>query len=285
MDLNKTIEIDVNVKLTGELPPLFPNFLIGTKIGNWIMFRDPNQDSMVNITLSVTSPDWCTAELQNETIKIDLFSNSEKTTKLQVTITETAPALIEGEIEITAKFSPPDNWMFNPSEDSVNFSIIPRYVGSLDATIEPLEGLDEFIVPPDENTTLPLNITNNYNGETKVTINFEESGAEKKWNISLDQAEIIIPKGETKTVYITIRPPSIDKLQRINGTITLTPETTIDIDVAEEYLSGESFEILTGPIVKEEEDEFEVDTNLLILLVVVIVILIIIGLIIRRKRA
>ena len=170
VDLNETLYINVNVGLKGELPLLFPELLIGTKIGKWIIFRDENQNSTVNVNLSVTSPIWCTAELEKEIIEVDLFSDSKKSTKLMVTIKETALALQEGQIKIKAEFSPPGNekWMFKSSENETSFKIISKYSGNIKATIEPLEKVNKFIVKPNVNTTLPLNITNNFNGETKI---------------------------------------------------------------------------------------------------------------------
>ena len=285
IDLNKTIEVDVDVKLTGELPKFFPKLFINTKIGNWIIFRDKNQNSTVNVTLSVASPDWCTAKLEHESIEIDLLSNSKKSTKLYVTIKESALALQEGEIELKADFSPPENWMFGPSKDTTNFTIVSKYVGNITAVIEPLDGVDSFIVKPNVNTTLPLNITNNFNGETKVTIDFDNDSSDLNWNVSLDQDEILIPKDDTKTVNIIIKPPSSKKMQEITGTFILKPKSTVDIKVADEYLAGESIEISTGPIVKEKiEEEFEIDTTMLaIILLIIILVIIVIIVFLKRK--
>ena len=286
MDLNETLYINVNVGLKGELPLLFPELLIGTKIGKWIIFRDENQNSTVNVNLSVTSPIWCTAELEKEIIEVDLFSDSKKSTKLMVTIKETASALQEGQIKLKAEFSPPENWMFEPSEAETNFTIISKYSGNITATIEPLEKVDKFIIKPNVNTTLPLNITNNFNGDTKVTIDFDNDNPELNWSISLSQDEITILKGETKTVNIIIKPLSSKEMQELKGNFTLTPKSTVDINIVDEYLKGNSIKVSTGPIIeKSTEEKFEINTNMLILLIVVIVILVIIVLIIRRKKA
>jgi len=285
IDLNKTIEVDVDVKLTGELPKFFPKLFINTKIGNWIIFRDKNQNSTVNVTLSVASPDWCTAKLEHESIEIDLLSNSKKSTKLYVTIKESALALQEGEIELKADFSPPENWMFGPSKDTTNFTIVSKYVGNITAVIEPLDGVDSFIVKPNVNTTLPINITNNYNGEIKVTTNFESYGHELKWDVWVDPYEIVIAKGETKTVNIILKPPTTDEMQKLNATITLTPKSTSDMDIDDEYLKGDPIELFTGEIVKEKiEEEFEIDTTMLaIILLIIILVIIVIIVFLKRK--
>jgi hypothetical protein len=286
VDLNETLNIDVNVGLTGELPLLFPQFLVGTKIGNWIMFRDENQNSTVNVTLSVESPDWCTAELVNNKIELDLMSDSKESTKLKVTIKETALALKTGEIKVKAKFNPSSNWMFKPSEDTADFNITSKYVGNITAVIEPLQGVDEYIVEPGVNTTLPLNITNNFNGETRVKIDFNDDSSEINWTVSLDREEINIPKGGTETVNIIIKPSSAKKEQVMQITFELTPTSTEDIDIDDQHKVGETIEVFTGPILKEKiEDEFPIDTNMLILLIVVLVILIILALIIKKKKA
>ena len=286
MDLNKTILINVTVGLTAELPSLFSKFLVGTKIGNWIMFRDKNKNSTVNVTLSVTNSSWCKAELEKKIVKVDLFSNSKTSTKLMVTIKETALALQEGQIKLKAEFSPPENWMFKPSENETSFKIISKYSGNIKATIEPLEKVDKFIVKPNVNTTLPLNITNNFNGETKVKIDFNNDNPELNWSISLSQNEITIPKGKNGTVSIIIKPSSSKEMQELKGNFTLAPKSTVDIDLEDQYLTGNSIKISIGTLVKKStEDEFEINTNMLIILIVIIVILAIIVLMIKRKKA
>ena len=285
IDLNKTLKINISVGITGELPSLFPKFLVGTKIGNWIMFRDKNKNSTVNVTLSVTNSTWCKAELEKKIVKVDLLSNSKTSTKLMVTIKETALALQEGQIKLKAEFSPPENWMFKPSENETDFTIISKYSGNIKATIEPLEKVDKFIVKPNVNTTLPLNITNNYNGETKVKINFNNDNPELNWSISLSQNEITIPKGKNGTVNIIIKPSSSKEMQELKGNFTLTPKSTVDIDLEDQYITGNSIKVSIGPIVKEStEDKFEINTNMLIILIVIIVIIIIAIIMIRRKK-
>lgn len=286
IDLNKTLVINVTVGLTGKLPSLFPKFLVGTKIGNWIMFRDKNKNSTVNVTLSVTNSSWCKAELEKKIIKVDLLSNTKTSTKLMVTIKETSLALQEDQIKLKAEFSPPESWMFKPSENETSFKIISKYSGNIKATIEPLENVDKFIVKPNVNTTLPLNITNNFNGETKVKIDFNNDNPELNWSISLSQNEITIPKGKNGTVNIIIKPSSSKEMQELKGNFTLTPKSTVDIDLEDQYLTGNSIKISIGTLVKKSsEDEFEINTNMLIILIVIIVILVITVLMIRRKKA
>jgi hypothetical protein len=176
--------------------------------------------------------------------------------------------------------------MFKSSEDTANFTITSKYEGNITAVIEPLQDVDEYIVEPGVNTTLPLNITNNFNGETKVKIDFINDFSEINWTVSLDKDEIIIPKGGKQTVDIIIKPSSAKKMQAIQITFELTPSSTEDIDVEDQHKVGEIIEVFTGPIKKEKiEDEFPIDTNMLILLIVILVILIILALIIKRKRA
>jgi len=287
IDLNKTMVINVSVVLTGELPSLFPDFLVGTKIGNWIMFRDINKNSTVNVTLSLTNNSWCKAELEKKIVKVDLLSNSKTSTKLMVTIKETALALQEGQIKIKAEFSPPGNekWMFKSSENETSFKIISKYSGNIKATIEPLEKVNKFIVKPNVNTTLPLNITNNFNGETKIKIDFSNDDPELNWSIYLSQNEITIPKGKNGTVNIIIKPSSSKEMQELKGNFTLTPKSTVNIDLEDQYLTGNSIIVSIGTIVKEStEDKFEINTNMLIILIVIIVILVIIVLMIIRKK-
>jgi len=319
LDINSSFELDVNVGLginqQDSLHPKYPvlsfvlpflllsdeyfhdiYFLIlmdfvPDELAGKIMFRDKNHEKAVNISLSVEAPEWCTVELENTTLTHDFLyvmnTGNVTSTKLKVKINEDAPALRTGEIKVNANFDAEENWIFASEENSTSFTVMPKYSGNITANIPAFEVEDELVIPQDVNTTIPLNITNNFNGETKVSIDYIDNVSSLNWTISLDQDEIIIPKGETKTVNIIVNSSSSKDLQTIQQTFTLNPMSTVDANVSDLYLYGDSIEISTGSIIKEkieEEDTFEIDTTTLaVILLLIIIVTIVILIFIKRK--
>ena len=69
--------IEATVKFKFDTPSFFPNFIIGTKIGNWVMFRDTEHDMSVSLSLSADEVDWVNIELP-EKITIESIGTSFK---------------------------------------------------------------------------------------------------------------------------------------------------------------------------------------------------------------
>ena len=64
MNPGENMELDVTIKFNFVKPPFFPQFLIGTRIGKWVMFRDANINMTTDIALSLSHPEFCTADLK-----------------------------------------------------------------------------------------------------------------------------------------------------------------------------------------------------------------------------
>ena len=285
--LNELQEIEFTVSFKYDLPAFFPKILLGTKIGNWIIFRDTEHSNTIEVNLSVEAPEWCDAQLIEETVYIEDIGTDFKgiKSKLAIILAEDAPALEKGDVKIFAKFNTNDSWGLAFSENSTTFTVIPEYVGNLTAVIEQLQDVDEYFVKHNANNTLQMTITNNYNGESKVKLECDNDDSEIKWNITVIPEEITIPKYSNKTVEIIIKTSSSPKKQSIQRTFKLTPQSTMEIDLSEEYLTGESIEISTGLITKKSVDEpLEIDANLMLIMILGVIIIISMILIIKKIK-
>lgn len=286
VSLNSSYSIDVSVSFKFELPRFFPKFLLGTKIGNWVIFRDKNHNMTVDIALNLEKiPEWCNAELEDTKIMIDNITTEAKTitTQLNIEINNDAPALEEGTIEISAKFTPESNWGLMSSEDKINFTITPAYVGSITAEFDLPDNTTELILSPDENTTLlPVRITNTGNGESIITIKLKDT--QENWNISIDTPEIIIAKGKTEQVNVNITTPQTKERQQMNLTLEIISKSTSETEREEGYLKGQTIELKGLTIIKEEIVE-EIDfTTITLGLIILLVSLIIIAFFFKKKK-
>ncbi len=283
--LNSSHSVDVIVSFKFELPQFFPKILLGTKVGNWVIFRDRNHSMTVDIELNLEKiPEWCDAKLENTTITIDNITTEAKTitTQLNIKIDKDAPALEKETIEISAKFTPDSNWGLKSSEDNISFTILPEYVGSITAEFDLPENTTEIILSPDKNTTIPVIITNTGNGESIIQIELKEP--QKDWNISIETPEITLEKGQTKKVNINISTPQTKEKQTMNLTLDITSKSTSETEVAEKYLQGQPVELLVLKLVKEDTNEQIDFTTLTIGLIVILVSLIIIVLFFKKKK-
>jgi hypothetical protein len=286
VSLNSSHPVDVSVSFKFELPQFFPKLLLGTKIGNWVMFRDKNHNMTVDIELKLENkPEWCTAELENTTITIDNITTDAKTvkTKLNIKIKDDAPALEKETIEIVAKFTPESNSGLRASEDKINFTLMPEYKGSITAEFDLPKNTTEIILSPKENNTLiPVVIKNTGNGESIITV--ELKNLEENWKITVDTPEITLAKGQTDEVYVNITTPQTKERKTMNLTLEITSKSTSETTDKQEYLQGQKIETLPITIIKEEIVEEMDFTTIILGLIVILISLIIIAFFFKKKK-
>ncbi len=281
VELNKTQEIPITIKFNYEKPRFFPNFLIETKIGNWVIFRDSNFNESLNITLELLeSPEKCTAYLKDKTVNVTpSIDSKEVTTSIIFTYQKDAVAFKKGIFSIKAAFEPKEKWGLTPIEATTSFEVMPSYNGTIDFTVEDMKNKTKIVnTKPGTNITIPINITNTGNHENKVTIKINEKP--ENWNVTFIPITLDIPIGETKQTKINITVPKKEDTytQKLNFTITTSANTDMDID--ETYLKGET-ETFSVELNVEKEEEKQDYSNLLLILGVLIIVLLVIAVLIK----
>ena len=286
LSLNSTHSVDVTLSFKFELPQFFPKLLLGTKIGKWVIFRDQNNNMTVDIKLNLEKiPEWCNAELKNKTITIDNITTEAKImkTKLNIKIKNDAPALEKETIELSAKFESDSSWGLTQSEDKINFTILPEYIGLINAEFNLPKNTTELVLSPDKNSTLlTVNITNIGNGESNITIKIKE--IQQNWNISIDTPETTLLPGKTDKINVNITTPQTKERQTMNLTLEITSKSTSETDIDETYLQGQTLELSGLKLIKEETTE-KIDFTIITLgLIVILVSLIIILFFFKKKK-
>jgi len=215
--------IQGTLKFKFEKPPFFPEILIGTKIGNWIMYRDIQADMNATIKLIVDyNPDWCNVELDNTAFTIVNISTDYKEIdfNININLTNEALAFEEDNIIIKANFTPEANWGLIASGDSIKIPITVAYNPDIAYEIEN----HTIEIPPTKKTTIPIKITNKANGNT--TVYFEIKDVPKDWNVTSNTSTINLLIGETKTAYLNVTSEKYFTNDTVE--IELTPVSTKD---------------------------------------------------------
>jgi hypothetical protein len=286
VSLNSSHSIDVTISFKFELPQFFPRILLGTKIGNWVIFRDRNHNMTVDIKLNLEKkPEWCDAEIENKIITINNITTDTKTvkTKLKIKINNDAPALEKETITLSAKFESESNWGLTPSEDIISFTITPEYVGLINAEFDLPKNTTELVISTDKNTTLlPVNITNIGNGESIITITIKD--IQQNWNISIDTPEITLIPSESNKINVNITTPQSKERQIMNLTLEITSKSTSETEIDETYLQGQTLELTGLKLIKDDTTEKIDFTTITLGLIVILLSLIIITFFFKKKK-
>jgi len=278
----KTLEAKVDFKF--DLPDLFPKFLVGTKIGNWVIFRDTEFDNSVNLSLSVAKkPDWCEVEIP-EIITIDNIGTSlqENTFEFNVTVNNSALGLQIDEIQIKATFTPEASWGLLESSGIGNFSIESDYVGELLSYFEFSKNLSELTFGGGETKTLKLRIINHYNAKTIV--NIEKILEDELFNISIEQEQITLDCGEDKVININITAIESDSYKNepyvlsTPDIIKLSPKASEDISVI-----GEQITIKAPDLIVEDEGDLMDIIMLVIYATIILIVLAVVIILVFKK--
>jgi len=271
-----SVEVDVNIKFKFEKPLLFPTFLIGSRIGNWIMFRDSKQDMAAEIELSVESPDFCTAKLEKSKILIENFSiefNDPVKIKLNVTIKEDAHALETGKIVVKANFTPNEKWSLNESGDVAEIPITTAYKSDITALVENTT----IEITPTKTTYIPIDIKND--GNDDAIVDLKVINVPKNWSISFVPNSIEVAADKTETVELNVT--SIKGFDNETIDLQFTPKLSKDNSYKGKTISLSLRLENDGSL---EESKSEIDIMLLIVLLVAIVAAFIVIILIARRK-
>jgi len=278
-----TKTIDITVKYRLDIDDLTARLFFNRRIGRFLLFGfghilKINGEPSAEINLSVECPDWCTATIEpsNVTTEIsNVFEEAEQPVQLTISVNESAPALEPGDIIITAESKA--LWGIGGSTNKTTISVMAAY----DSALEINTTLIREISPVNE-TVIPIDITNNGNGETTVQVSLESYP--ENWNVSFDEENITIDIGEIKQVNLLIKPVKTFENETIQ--LKFTPVSTSDEDVSETYLQGVavslSLTLLNDGSLKDENGTpgFEI----IIILSIAIVAIVIIALFLKRRK-
>jgi hypothetical protein len=275
-------EITVNVKFKLDISGLIGRFYLKRRIGRMLafgffkgyFFKFLKQLPKANISLSIQRPDWCQVNINENFVELDhnnVFQEAE--IKFTITPDKNAPAFQKEDITVIASY--PGLGSIDEITNSTNISFMPAYVSNITA-----EAKSNYTIPPKKETIISINVTNNGNGESKVNI----TGFEKEnWNITADQ-ENIIDVGETKEIFIVVKPPK--NFDNESVAFTLESMSTFE-NVDDKYRVGETIDLsitfYNDGSLKNEDDDIDI-TNFIIIAFVVIIILIIVFLIFGKKE-
>lgn len=269
-------KVKFKLDMSGISKMLFLNRRIGRiyAFGVIYFFKFIRPIPNANISMSVDSPTWCQVDFDSDSVELD-FDNvdQEATLTFNITLDKNAPALVKDQITINANY--PGIGRIDSVSNSTNITFMPAYVSNIS-----VESMKNYTISPKKEIMIPVNITNNGNGQSMIGV----TGFEKdNWNITPD-LENIINIGETKQIMIKIIPPKDFDNETI--TFTFNPMSTVE-NVSESYLQGESVELsitfFDDGSLDEGNDDIDI-TSLIIIAFVLIIILIIVYILLRKKE-
>lgn len=274
-------ELDIKVSFRLDLKLGF-NFCKYTRIGRVLLFGLLNGEFFkwlklfkfpeATLALSVEHPDWCNATLDSSNFELPMDKNfNSATLKLKISeIPADAPALQMEEIIVNAVFWGYGN--IKPSQAEINISIMAAYLPEIILATEE----EQYNISPINETIIPIDVKNEGNGESKISIEFEE--VPENWNVSLDREEITLDVDESDIVLLYVTPVKTF----VNDTVKLkfTPMSTSEEEVDEEDLLGypvylEIYLSNDGSLKEEEKDELPLLEIAVIIIIVAILIIII----------
>ena len=280
--VEKVFTLNVNYQITAPILNLFfgRRFTRAILFGPGYILKLIRGTPLININLTFESPDWCDASIEPSNVQFQLARGltGTKTATLTFSLNEDAPALVNDSININANFI--GLWTIKPASSSLSINIVPEYISHIVAEAEP-----EFTIPPLKNYSVPINITNNGNGETAVTFEVQKPDG---WNVSFNPKEIIIPTDESKQVVMkVINPPK--GFENESLMVKFIPKSTNeDYTGDEKNLQGTpvSMEFLfnnDGSLKDDEDEGVVIDISLLIVILLVIIFIIIAFVFIKRR--
>jgi len=275
-------DITFKVKFKLNLGSIAKRFFFNRRIGRAVMFgftyffKLLNQLPKANLTLSVEAPDGCQAELDKENVTLDYNNEFEEAdVTLTITLDENVTALQKMDVKIVASY--PGQGRIEAFSNNTTISFMPDYVSNLGVEMD-----SELTIPPLKETMVPINITNNGNGESSVKISIKNFDQEN-WNITFDQDEIKIGAGKTESAMIYVKPPK--EFDSVSLTLMFTPTSTVE-DVDDSYRQGDS--IVSGITFYNdgsiEEDEGLDVTMVIIIALVILIVFVLIAFILEKRK-
>jgi len=288
LSVNSTQSIDIKIKYKLNIGNFEKWFFFKRRIGRAVMFGSEYflkikqlPKAVVNLSV-IEKPDYCTAELDKNTVEFDfnnVFEENNFVLTFKINDSE-APALKESEIIIKADFKYNGSGLIATSSNTTSISFRPKYNSSIDINLSK----EEEITPLKE-TTIPINITNIGNGDTIVDIIIKD--IPEGWNASVYPEELTIDVGKTADPVDLVFMSTKDfEEEKIN--LTFSPRSVEIDDVEDKYLIGEnltvSISFVNDGSLKEENDDDGIDITLVIIVVVVMLVLIAIFSLILKRR-
>jgi len=275
-------EVDIKVKFKLDMGSIAKWLFFKRRIGRVLLFG-PGYLLKIkglpesNLTISISEcPTWCTANIDTDVFEFsfdDISKNAdssvEKTVKLEFTVNENATALLTDAIEIQAEFMGIS--AINAITKSTTINVKVAY--------EPdilFEAVSELLIPPLKNTTLPINITNNGNGDSIISIQFINP---ENWTATFDQEVFTLKVNETIQITFTINPPKEFNNQTIN--FSFIPKSTVGEYQGAPVNSSIIF-INDGSL--EEEGGHDVLVVGIIILIIIIIMVVTYLFLIRKKQ-
>lgn len=270
----QTQEVEIKVKFKLDMGSIAKWFFFNRRIGRLILFGPGyflkikgQPKATLNLTLDYPE-ELCTAALDTNTLTFE-YDNTfkEATTKLTFNVNENAKALEKGDIKIQADFM--GHWTIKGASNSTNVSFLVAYVPNI-----LVEAESEFTIPPLQNTTIPINITNNGNGDSTILFNYVTP---ENWTTSFNEEDFVLKVNETKQIILTVNPPKEFTNQTIN--FSFTPRSTPGLYEGKPVILNINF-INDGSL----EEEVGKDVLIVGIIILIIIILLIITLLFLRKK-
>jgi len=284
---SETKTFDINVKYRMAVGPVLNWFFLKRRIGRALLFGPKyafkflTKIPSATINLSVEGPDWCQVALDNSLLNFSI-SNKFSTASAKVTLTivnSSGHALEMNQITVNAEFK--DNWRIKGSSNSTTISFLPAYVSSISTNVEMLKNQTEIPISPVNETAIPINITNNGNGDTIVNIQVENPP--QNWSISAGLENITLSVGEKKQIDLIVNPYGNFDNETIK--LKLTPKSNSDADVDDKYLQGTPIYLsITVINNRPEKEEGGISAELLIIIVIAVVILIFVLILLFKRK-
>ncbi len=270
---SQTQEVDIKVNFKLDMNQLTKWFFFKRRIGRFLLFglsyilkikKIPNS----NLSISITEqPSWCSAKINITNFEINfdnIYKNKnssvETTIKLEFMINEDAKALDKGDIKIQADFVG-----LGGIGATTSLTTIPITVAYVPEII--VETESELKITPLRNTTVPINITNNGNGNSKILISYITP---ENWTETFDQENFILNANETKQIILTVNPPKEFDNQTIN--ISFINEYASDPLYKGTTITA-SINFINDGSLKEENGQEVLIVGVIILIIIILLVI------------
>jgi hypothetical protein len=273
-----TFKVKFKLNLGSIAYRLFFNRRIGRAImfGFTYFFKFLNQLPKVNLTLSVEAPDGCQVGLDKEKVELDYNNEFEEVdVKLTITLDDDVIALQKMDVKIKADY--PGLGRIAAFSNNTTISFMPDYVSNISVELD-----SELKIPPLKETMVPINITNNGNGESNVIIGIKNFN-QNNWNITFDKDEITIGVEQTKSAMMYVKPPKEFNFETL--TLMFTPTSTVE-DVDDSYRQGDSVDsdiTFKNDGSLEDDEDFDV-AMILIIAIVVLIAFVLIAFFLKKRK-
>jgi hypothetical protein len=239
-EIELTIQYKINYTTMPSLSKIYNKLIFESRIGRMLVFgkdyfyffKSKALDiPPANLTLSLTGvPTWCTATLDKDNVSIEITDKfTEAKAKVTILVAEDAPAFETADIKIIAEFKNED-WKIGESSNDTTISVEVDYVPEITFESEQITK----VIPPLNETTIPINITNLGNGKTTVRAVVINSPI--NFNISID-SETTIEVGKEKSLNLIVQPTD-----KNFGNETITIQFT-PVSYDDSSLEGETYQI------------------------------------------